>query len=360
MLCAGPVPVSLTAGVRPPRPNRSASRNYRRGYAPIDVWGNTVGAVDTGLNSSGGVRRRPPAGFTTRRAGDAAGLWHEFAEYPDGRLGVVVGSCADGAEAERLRAGTSSRLRDGADPEAVLGGFESPSASVLAAVIDRADSRMRYGSLGVAAPALAAPGEPHHTLEPTNGRSASVSLPPGATVVLSTYILDGADAHPDDRWPTGSEQLLDELLAGFSARRAATGAVVVLYRHPPAPLDLIVPAEAGSLTIVRRRLRSWLGMTGADNEACADILLAVGEAATNAAEHAHDGTGRSVKISLQAEFAGGAVRFTVSDNGSWRTPVDSDEHRGHGIRLMRALVDGVDITTSAQGTTVTMLKDIAG
>ena len=331
----------------------------------MDVWGNTVGAVDTGLNSSGGVRRLRSAGFATRQAGESAGLWHEFAEYPDGRVGVVVGSCADSAEAARLRMGTSSRLRDGADPEAVLDGFESASASVLAAVIDRAGSQMHYGSLGVAAPALASPGEPHHTLKATDGRSASISLPPGATVVLATHTLAahtlaGADAHPDDRWPADSEQLLDELLAGFSARREATGAVVVLYRHPPGPLDLIVPAEAGSLAIVRRQLRSWLGMTGADSEACADILLAVGEAATNAAEHAHDGTGRSVQISLQAEFAGGTLRFTVSDNGSWRTPVDSDGHRGHGIRLMRALVDGVDIATSAQGTTVKMLKDLNG
>jgi len=334
----------------------------------VDVWGNTVGAVDTGLNSSGGVRRLRSAGFATRQAGESAGLWREFAEYPGGRVGVVVGCCADSTEAERLRRATSSRLRDGADPEAVLDGFESASASVLAAVIDRAGSQMHYSSLGVATPALASPGEPRHTLEATNGRSASISLPPGATVVLATHTLAthtlathtlaDANAYPDDRWPADSEQLLDELLAGFSAHREATGAVVVLYRHPPGPLDLIVPAEAGSLAIVRRQLRSWLGMTGADSEACADILLAVGEAATNAAEHAHDGTGRSVQISLQAEFDGGTLRFTVSDNGSWRTPVDSDDHRGHGIRLMRALVDGVDIATSAQGTTVKMLKDL--
>lgn len=30
----------------------------------------------------------------------------------------------------------------------------------------------------------------------------------------------------------------------------------------PPDFDLIVPAEAGSLAIVRRQLRSWLGMTG--------------------------------------------------------------------------------------------------
>ncbi len=93
-------------------------------------------------------------------------------------------------------------------------------------------------------------------------------------------------------------------------------------------------------------------MTGADEEVCGDILLAVGEAATNSAEHAHDGTGRPVRISLQADAVGDVLRFTLSDNGSWKTPVDSQGHRGHGIQLMNALVDGVEVTRTAEGTTV--------
>lgn len=126
----------------------------------------------------------------------------------------------------------------------------------------------------------------------------------------------------------------------------------------PAPLLLTVPAEAGSLAVLRRELRSWLAETGADPEICADILLAIGEAATNAAEHAHDGTGRSVRIVLHAAVTRGALRFTVSDDGSWKTPPESSGHRGHGIRLMKALVDRVAVTSSADGTTVEMLKEL--
>lgn len=310
------------------------------------------------MSSSGNIRWPRTAGFATRRSGDAGGLWQEFAEYPDGRVGVVIGSCPDVIEAQQLRARTVSRLRDSADPAAVLDGFGSARASVLAAVIDRADSVMSYGSLGAAAPVFAASDEPHRALEPTGGRSASVPLPPGSTVVLSTSALDPG-TRPDGRWPASSEQLLDELLAAFRVHSGAPGVVIVLYRQPPLPLQLMVPAEAESLAAVRRHLRSWLAMTGADDEVCADILLAVGEAATNAAEHAHDGSGRSVQISLRAQNAGDALRFTVSDNGSWKTPVDSNGHRGHGLRLMKALVDGVDVTTSAHGTTVEMFKDVA-
>ena len=126
----------------------------------------------------------------------------------------------------------------------------------------------------------------------------------------------------------------------------------------PEPLLLTVPAEAASLAVVRRELRCWLAETGADPEICADILLAIGEATTNAAEHAPDGSCHPVQIVVRAAVAGGALRFTVSDDGSWKTPADSSGHRGHGIRLMKALVDRVEVTSSSDGTTVEMLKEL--
>lgn len=267
-------------------------------------------------------------GLTAHHSGDASRLWHDFTEYPDGRMGVVVGCCADGGEARRVRTGTSARLHDDADPAAVLHGVDAATASVLAAIIDRIASQMSYASLGTAAPTVSAPGAADEVLAPTGGRVESVDLPSGATVLLST------GAH---------EPVMS-----------------VVYRHRPAPLNITVAGEAASLAVVRRKLRAWLSTTGADDELCADILLAVGEAATNAAEHAPDGSGRPVQITVQAHLIGDTLRFRVSDNGSWKTPVASDCHRGHGIRLMNALVDGVDVTTTAEGTTVEMLKGLAG
>lgn len=126
----------------------------------------------------------------------------------------------------------------------------------------------------------------------------------------------------------------------------------------PEPLLLTVPAQAASLAVVRRELRSWLARTGAGPDICADILLAIGEATTNAAEHAPAGTGRPVQIVVHAAVTGGALRVTVSDDGSWKTPPDSSGHRGHGIRLMKALVDRVAVTPSTDGTTVEMLKEL--
>lgn len=305
------------------------------------------------LSSTDGGRGQRMAGFSARQSGDPSLLWHEFAEYPDGRIGVVIGSCPDDSQAQQLRTGTSTRLHGGADPAAVLDGLAASSASVLAAVIDRTESQMSYGSTGVAAPAVSAPEVPHRVLEPTGGRIESVDLPPGSSVLLCTRatVLDRP-------LPTNADRILDELLAG--AGGPDDGIVVVLYRHPPAPLDITVAAEPASLAVVRRQLRSWLAMTGADDELCADILLAVGEAATNAAEHAPDGSGRPVQITVAARRIGDTLRFTVSDNGSWKTPTASNGHRGHGIRLMNALVDGVNVSTTAEGTTVEMLKELAG
>lgn len=309
--------------------------------------------VTEGLSSTDGGRGQRIAGFSARQRGDASHLWHEFTQYPDGRIGVVIGSCPDDDQARQLRAGTSSRLRGGVDPATVLDGLEASTASVLAAVIDRTESQMSYSSLGFAAPAVSAPELPNRVLEPTGGRMESVDLPPGSAVLMCTRatVLDTP-------LPTNTDCILDELLACAGARD--DGIVVVLYRHPPAPLDITVAAEPASLALVRRQLRSWLAMTGADDELCADVLLAVGEAATNAAEHAPDGTGRTVQITVAARLTGDTLRFTVSDNGSWKTPAVSNGHRGHGIRLMNALVDGVDVTTTAEGTTVEMLKDLAG
>ena len=54
------------------------------------------------------------------------------------------------------------------------------------------------------------------------------------------------------------------------------------------------------------------------------------------------------------------LALTVKDNGSWHAPRKRERsaHRGHGSRLMSALVDTVTITPTPQGTTVEMRKEL--
>lgn len=132
---------------------------------------------------------------------------------------------------------------------------------------------------------------------------------------------------------------------------AATGA--------PAPLSMRLPAEPPSLAVVRERLRRWLRTAALDSAAAADVLLAVGEAVSNAVEHATRDATHAVEVVVSAEATRSGVALTVADNGSWRTPRRRPGNRGHGRKLMSALVDAITITPSAQGTTVEMHKELA-
>jgi anti-anti-sigma factor len=83
------------------------------------------------------------------------------------------------------------------------------------------------------------------------------------------------------------------------------------------------------------------------------MVLALGEAIANAAEHAYpdDAPGP-----LDARFShepDGEVLMLVSDAGRWLRADDAERsHRGHGLALMRAVMDRVDVVPSSTGTRV--------
>lgn len=119
-------------------------------------------------------------------------------------------------------------------------------------------------------------------------------------------------------------------------------------------LHIRVPAEPTSLAGVRSQLRTWLQALGTDAETTADLLLAVGEAASNSAEHA----GPEVELIVTAAVSGDRVRLAVCDDGRWKPPPESPGNRGHGLRLIAALVDTVDLSATDHGTTVEMMKEL--
>jgi anti-sigma regulatory factor (Ser/Thr protein kinase) len=125
----------------------------------------------------------------------------------------------------------------------------------------------------------------------------------------------------------------------------------------PAPLRIQLPAIPASLAVIRDHLRSWLPSAAVNPATAADLLLAVGEAASNAVEHAVRGAGRDVVVEVTARATSTGLALTVRDNGRWHAR-PAPGQRGHGSRLMRALVDTVTITPSPQGTTVEMHKEL--
>lgn len=127
----------------------------------------------------------------------------------------------------------------------------------------------------------------------------------------------------------------------------------------PAPLRIRLPAKPASLAVIRARLRSWLPTAAVNPSTAADVLLAVGEAAANAVEHAVRDATRDVIVEVTAHATNTGLALTIRDNGRWYArPSAAPGDRGHGSRLMRALVDTVTITPSPQGTTVEMHKEL--
>lgn len=297
---------------------------------------------------------RAPHGVAVRYSPDGnPGLWHEVVRLSGDRLGVAVGYSADPRDAARLRSQIRRALEDSTG-SGWVSGVVGGGATAVCGVIDRAGSLISYATLGDTAPVIAVPGTGCRVLESPSDGLSSAALPPGATVLLCTGtvvpvadLLDGcATAHPDH----AADQLIGQL---------SQDAVAVVYRHPPAPLDLNVPAEPTSLAGIRDQLRRWLALAGVDPEPAADALLAVGEAASNAAEHAVVGAARAVRLRVQAAVVDNQLRFTVSDDGVWKAPAEAFGHRGHGIKLINALVDTADVVTSEHGTTVEMRKELS-
>jgi anti-sigma regulatory factor (Ser/Thr protein kinase) len=127
----------------------------------------------------------------------------------------------------------------------------------------------------------------------------------------------------------------------------------------PAPMRILLPAIPASLAVIRAHLRRWLPTAEVNASTAADVLLAVGEAASNAVEHAVRGAARNVVVEVTARATDTGLALTVKDNGRWHAPPPSPQgYRGHGSRLMRALVDTVTITPTPQGTTVEMRKEL--
>jgi anti-sigma regulatory factor (Ser/Thr protein kinase) len=123
-------------------------------------------------------------------------------------------------------------------------------------------------------------------------------------------------------------------------------------------MTVILPALPDSLAVVRGRLREWLAKAGVDPESAADVVLAVGEATANAVEHSVVGAERPVIVDVRAALCGNILLLTVSDNGSWKSATGRQQYRGHGMHLMNALVDSVELTATSGGTTVHMLKEL--
>jgi anti-sigma regulatory factor (Ser/Thr protein kinase) len=117
-----------------------------------------------------------------------------------------------------------------------------------------------------------------------------------------------------------------------------------------------VAARPEELATIRRLLRGWLVDAGADRRAIEAVLLASGEACTNAIEHAYGPGDRTFE--LRGHREGDDVVLVIRDEGRWRPP--RGQNRGRGLGLMETFMDEVVVEPADSGTEIRMRRRIIG
>jgi PAS domain S-box-containing protein len=351
-----------------------------------------------------------PHGFAARYTPavpplEVGGDWYDVIPLPGQRTGVVVGDCVGrglpaAAVMGQLRSASQAVLLRAPGPAAALTDLDTfasripgaECATVFCAIIDPAAGTVSYNCAGHPPPILASATGEHCLLDQAQSlplgmlpahlqrEQATATLPPGATLMLYTDGLverrnqsldkgmDAAAVAMTERARDHPDSVADHIMSVMTPAVGYDDDVAVLiYRHPPAPLTVHVSADGSScLALLRARLRQWLPAASVNPREADDIMIAVGEAAANAFEHATAGRpadAAPVQITLAARATHTTIQLTVTDTGNWQPPPADREQpapgtRGHGIIFMHALMDSVVIDPSAHGTTVTLTKDL--
>jgi anti-anti-sigma factor len=226
----------------------------------------------------------------------------------------------------------------------------------------------RYLDAG-AGTALGVSGRPPYT-------EARTAIAPGASVLLYTdglierrneVIDDGMDrlaraaAELTDRAPEGFATGLVARVLGDTV--PADDIALVVVRFIPEPLRGRLAAEPAALGVLRRAVAHWAATAGLPAAMTEDLQFALGEAAANAVEHAYpDGDGHDNDGAFDYEvsrLASGAIRVRVQDYGTWRSEPADNGFRGHGLKIIRAVADRVEVNGGATGTEVRFLLPAA-
>ncbi|HZC93987.1 MAG TPA: SpoIIE family protein phosphatase [Mycobacterium sp.] len=294
----------------------------------------------------------------------------------------------------RLRAAVAASALTDADPAAVLGTLDRYAATVPGArcatvsyaVIGNGPdgARIRYSCAGHPYPLLVTPDQPPVFLsagrrppvaawESHGKRNTAVhELPAGSLILLYT---DGLIERPGETLDQGFTRLqgvagyradlpVADLCAELLDRMAPPGGytddVVLLALRPchssVRSFAAVVPAALGRIAEARHQLRDWLAHVPVDPRREADILLATGEAVTNAIEHG-SGSDAHKTVSVEAFVRGHTITATVSDAGRWSgdsSASQRSQQRGRGLTMINGLADHVRTARTPHGTRITL------
>ena len=343
---------------------------------------------------------RLPVGFAVRyepatRPLEVGGDWYDIVDLPDGRIGIMVGDCVGhdlGAATVmgQLRSACRALLLQDASAAAALTAMDrfaslvpgAECATMFCGILDPGTGELTYSSAGHPPGIVVHPDggvvllDGGRSLPLAVGRSSprgegEYVLPSRSTLLLYTDGLVERRGQPITEGIVAAGAAIGSAMGGASledvaaqvmTRLAPAGGyeddVALVVYHHPAPLDVSFSAESEQLASVRTRLRSWLRSCDVSTRVAQDVLVAAGEAIANAIEHGHRRVpGQQVR--LRAVSTTNQLRLTISDTGRWRSsPPGGRDLRGHGIALMRALMQQVVIEPGPDGTTVDLYLEI--
>ncbi|XRQ10081.1 ATP-binding protein [Actinomadura welshii] len=120
--------------------------------------------------------------------------------------------------------------------------------------------------------------------------------------------------------------------------------------------SLSLPREALSIPVIRRVVGDALGGLGVTADCVDDLLVATSEACTNAVQHAR--ASGEYQVTMHVDEV--ECVLEIMDRGRGPRPAPADRgvlsESGRGLRIMRALVDELDIDSSPDRGTVVHLR----
>lgn len=331
--------------------------------------------------------------------------WFDVIALADGRTAMLVGDLVEpGAQTTsgtaRLRPILTEMLPNGRDLDAVLermskaafGDGAAHGTTLSVVVLDPRDGNLDYSTCAHPPPLVVTADGRTRPLRSTGGEDpdsslctaiererlapddvlvlhtggCSPALPAAALDALPILAREASEhARADERGQFAPSVRTEEVCRAAAAVIGQAGthndvAVLAAQLKPPVPrLKLIVPGVMESLAPAAQAVGDWLAALRSSVEDGAGMALAMGEAVTNAIQHAFVGA-RPGSVLVECRLRpDGMLVCSVSDDGRWLPSESAKRDRaGRGLRVMARVCDRILIRRELSGTVVELRRRV--
>lgn len=319
----------------------------------------------------------------------AGGDWYDVLALDPHRVAIVVGDvvgrgAAAAAVMGQLRTALATALLYGDSAAAALEHLDrvavsipgAAASTVVVLILDLDSGQLCWSLAGHPPPLLIEPADARYLADAVGSPLGIPGRPPypesttrieaGACLLLYTDgLIERRGQAIDeglDHLAFTAAQLRDQppatLLDGVLARALpetgpADDIALIAARYLPAPLHQRLRADPRQLSVMRRAVRDWIRAGALPAALSEDLHITLGEAATNAVEHAYGHTGEAGDFTYRLTRHGdGAIEVEVRDFGSWHPPPPANHYRGRGLIILREIGVDVVVDPGATGTLV--------